>query len=505
MAKKIMTIAGCLAAALLIVFFVPYIKRSFSAVPVDAAGEDAGKFGQTVEYVYSEPVSIRKIYLKGELLGVLNDEQKFNDHLDDVYHTLYEEKFPDSRAYPDKDIYITTEQSYFRYTDADDEILKYMDENELYSLQATQVSFSENDEVYARIFVANSAIYEEAMQEYISMFISPESLALLTSGDTVPELTNYGSRDIGISITQTITTSQDYAAPSEIMTTKEEILEYIEYGDNPEKQYYTVKQYDTVAGVGTKNFGLSATQVMNINRDKIFSVDQVLKEGDELCVTYFRPVIEVIVYKEALRQQDVYFETVMVEDDTILKGETKKIQDGANGSKNTLFSEKWINGVLVTGVEKSSVETIPVQNEVIAVGTMELPDVGTGIFRFPVDNPHISCGWGCYYGHRGTDVQNRYNLWGDVLAADRGVIIENSYNGIGGNLVVIDHNNGYTSYYGHMREPSFLPVGTIVDKGQVIGHIGMTGWATGPHVHFYLTYNGERRDACTVLNCTPYY
>ena len=104
----------------------------------------------------------------------------------------------------------------------------------------------------------------------------------------------------------------------------------------------------------------------------------------------------------------------------------RQIQPGIDGSKNSLFQERWINGVLDSGTEKSSVITRNVQNEIIAVGTMK-PDVGTGTFRFPVDNPIISCPWGCYYGHRGTDVQNRYNLWGKVLAADRGVIMKIGY------------------------------------------------------------------------------
>ena len=133
---------------------------------------------------------------------------------------------------------------------------------------------------------------------------------------------------------------------------------------------------------------------------------------------------------------------------------------------------------------------------------MELPDVGTGEFRFPVDNAMISCGWGCYYGHRGTDIQNRYDRWGKVLAADRGVIMQVSYDRWGGNWVKINHNNGWVSYYGHMRSPCPLPVGTVVDKGDEIGDIGMTGLATGPHVHFFLEWQGSRRDACTVLNCS---
>jgi murein DD-endopeptidase MepM/ murein hydrolase activator NlpD len=274
------------------------------------------------------------------------------------------------------------------------------------------------------------------------------------------------------------------------------VLEYLKYGDDPQLEYYTVQAYDTVAGVGSKNHGLSATQVMNINRDKISSVDQLLKEGDELCVTYFTPPIDIIVEKDSLRQMPVYFETAYVEDSNLILGEREVRQNGINGARNVLYAERWINGVLVNGTEKSSVMIQEPQSEVIALGTQQLPDVGTGVYRFPVENPAISCGYGCYFGHEGTDIVNQYDRWGDVYAADTGVIETNAYQAINGNYVVINHNNGYKTYYGHMRELSELPEGTIVTKGQVIGHIGMTGLATGPHVHFMVQIGDKNVDAC---------
>ena len=62
--------------------------------------------------------------------------------------------------------------------------------------------------------------------------------------------------------------------------------------------------------------------------------------------------------------------------------------------------------------------------------------------------------------------------------------------------IIIDHNNGYETYYGHMNVPSPLQVGDVVDKGDVIGQIGMTGLATGPHTHFFIMYEGERYNPC---------
>ncbi|HLW73722.1 MAG TPA: M23 family metallopeptidase [Gammaproteobacteria bacterium] len=62
-----------------------------------------------------------------------------------------------------------------------------------------------------------------------------------------------------------------------------------------------------------------------------------------------------------------------------------------------------------------------------------------------------------------------------------------------GNLVEIDHGNGYATRYGH-NETLLVHVGEIVKKGQEIALMGSTGRSTGPHVHFEVLYNGVAVD-----------
>ncbi|MBR3357379.1 MAG: peptidoglycan DD-metalloendopeptidase family protein [Solobacterium sp.] len=492
MMKKTFMVIACFLCSILIVFFMPS-SRSSSAFESSAAG----MFEQKITGISASEKTIYKLYDRGNLVGVLTSRQRLDRFLDSVYREKYEKDYPNSSCICGKDIYITEEKSLLEYEDIDENILNYLLDNELFALRATAVCFADDTDIFARIYVLDETIYENAMQTFITYFIDPDVLASIEQGYSLPLLSSYGTREVGISISETITMYKDYAAPSEIMRTEEEVLEYLEYGANTTKEYYTVQKYDTVAGVGTKNYGLSATQVMNINRDKIESVDQVLEEGQELCITYFNSPVNVVVYKETLREEAIYPETIYTEDPSLLVNETEVRQVGEAGSRNSLYSEKWINGVLVNGYLESSVDMRQPVSEVVAVGTMELPDVGTGTYRWPVNNPIISCGWGCYWGHRGTDIVNEYEPYGDIYAADRGVVEKNEYHYINGNYIVINHNNGFHTYYGHMREPSELEVGTVVDKGQVIGHIGMTGAATGPHVHFFIYEDDEtRHDAC---------
>ena len=482
--KKLLALLGCLLLAILLVVFFPMSKYQNKQVTVFGK-DNIGMFNQSAIGVSGESFDSYALYYEGKLVGHINDKHKFDDHLKSVYKDEFKEKFPKSKLNFDDDIYITKLKTNTVYSDIDDEILNWIKNNELYSIEATYVSIVENGTVKNGIYVKDEETYQEAMNTFLTYFIDQKSLAVLNQGSQLPSLSSYGSRDLGVSIDQKIIIAKKYITKDEIMMSVDEVLEFLKYGDNKEREYYTVQQYDTVAGVGSKNHGLSATQIMNINRDKISSTDQVLNEGDELCVTYFTSPLSISITREVLRENPIYYNSDFVEDNDLLEGTSEVRRVGENGARNVLYEEKWINGVLVEGEEVSSSITKEATNEVIAVGTKALPHIGTGNYRYPVDNAAISCPWGCYFGHRGVDFINLYEPWGNVYAVDNGVVVENSYNGINGNYIYIDHNNGYRSYYGHMRVPSPIAVGTIVQKGDVVGSIGMTGLATGPHVHFH--------------------
>lgn len=79
-----------------------------------------------------------------------------------------------------------------------------------------------------------------------------------------------------------------------------------------------------------------------------------------------------------------------------------------------------------------------------------------------------------------------------VSASGSGIIVSCGYKGHYGKLVTIKHQNGYHTYYGHLsRIPVGINVGTRVEQGQVIGYVGSTGLATGPHLHYEMRINNS--------------
>jgi len=68
-----------------------------------------------------------------------------------------------------------------------------------------------------------------------------------------------------------------------------------------------------------------------------------------------------------------------------------------------------------------------------------------------------------------------------------------------GNVIVLKHNQGISTVYGHLsRFAPGLRVGKKVSQGEIIGFVGMTGVATGPHLHYEFLLNGQHRDPMKV-------
>ncbi len=498
---NIITIIIGLVFSLLVVVFTPTIEWNGSSVNAQVQLEEESIISQDINGILTQPQEVVKIYNEGDLIGVISDYAKVDNLLKSVYAENYQESFPNTSIGLDEDVYISRELSSYQYENIDDQILDYLLTEQNFTVEANQVDFSNEFGVYATIYVENVDDFYEARDQYLLNFVSEEAISLIGTNQELPELQTYGSRELNVEIRETITITRGLANPDEILSSQDEIFMFLAYGEDTSPTLYTVVEFDTVAGVGKKseNF-LSAEQIVAINPGILTSTEQVLEVGSQLNVRYFDSPITVEVTREQITKEIVYpGETLYYEDASVRQGMSYVAQEEENGSQNVLYEETWINGVLVEAVELSSIVTKQPINRIEYYGSLYVPGVGTGSFRWPVDNAYVSCGWLCYNGHLAADIQNQYDRYGSIYAADRGTVIENSYDPIGGYHIVIDHNNGYVTYYGHMAGPGFIPVGSNVEKGEVIGDIGITGVTTGPHVHFSIEYNGARYNPINYL------
>lgn len=100
-------------------------------------------------------------------------------------------------------------------------------------------------------------------------------------------------------------------------------------------------------------------------------------------------------------------------------------------------------------------------------------------------------------GHRAIDISTGQGAV--VLAADAGTVVYARWESSGyGYLVIIDHRNGFVSYYAHLYG-FYIDAGQDVARGEQIGELGNTGRSTGPHLHFEIRHNGVQRDPLDLL------
>ena len=134
-----------------------------------------------------------------------------------------------------------------------------------------------------------------------------------------------------------------------------------------------------------------------------------------------------------------------------------------------------------------------------ACGGIIYGNVGTGTFTWPTSATWLS---GYDYTppvHNGLDFDGDFGS--PIFASDTGVIVYSGWSDRGyGNLIVIDHDDGWQTFYAHLLDSTLLPCGTNVQKGQLIASMGSTGNSSGPHLHFELRLNGGPMNPWLFLN-----
>lgn len=145
---------------------------------------------------------------------------------------------------------------------------------------------------------------------------------------------------------------------------------------------------------------------------------------------------------------------------------------------------------------KAAAEAAAAQQTTVTPSTSTSSSSSSEGFMHPVPGSAISCAYGYrehpiygYYSlHAGTDFSA--NSGTPIYATKSGTVTVATYSSVNGNMVTINHNDGYTSTYAHMTH-YIVSVGQSVSQGQVIGYVGSTGWSTGPHLHFEIAYGGS--------------
>ncbi len=138
--------------------------------------------------------------------------------------------------------------------------------------------------------------------------------------------------------------------------------------------------------------------------------------------------------------------------------------------------------------------TIPAINREIIMGG-KASSGGSGVGTGSLVWPTIPFGSGCGISrgwtgtHFGVDIWSAYGT--PIYAADNGVVaVSTTIPWDYGTYIVIDHNNGMQTVYGH-NSVNLVSVGDVVTKGEVIALMGSTGNSSGNHIHFEVRLSSQ--------------
>ena len=274
--------------------------------------------------------------------------------------------------------------------------------------------------------------------------------------------------------------------------------------------YYTAVEGDSPIGISNK-LGMSIEEIAAMNPD--FSENAMIYVGDKLLINAEEPFLAVTVTRTEMYEDYVDYTTTYTEDSTRYRGSSIIMQEGVEGVDYVTANISYVNGVEVSRKVLTRITMSEPTEEIIALGTKALPtnldasiqEVPVGMLYWPVggsDGGAISemmYGYGGYVGHDGIDIAAPYGT--PVYAADSGRVILSKWYGGYGNCIMIQHDNGMVTVYGHASW-LHVSVGEYVTQGQQIADVGSTGRSTGNHLHFEVRIN----DVCmNPINYLPWH
>ncbi len=364
-----------------------------------------------------------------------------------------------------------------------------------YSFAIVNKSKLENEDIYKDVY---SIVCEEIGQHY-GLYVDGK---LVAATETKEEITNVlgelkapyqtGAENESVEFVADVEIKKGIFAPSYFLS-EDDIRAKFSSSTNP--MYYTIQEDDYLSDIA-KATGLSKAQLYALNPELD---ERRLVPGRKLNISQPEVYLGIKIVKTISYTEDIAYDTVKIQDSSMYKTQTKVKTAGRVGKKDIVAEVTYIDG---SQVEKNIIsETVtrePVTKE-IYVGTKALPLstsplAGTGTFIRPINGGYVSCGYGGYAGHKGTDLTMSGAYGKPVFASASGTVIFAGWSGGYGKVIKISHANGYATWYAHLSSIN-VSVGDTVYQGQQIGRIGSTGNSSGPHLHFELRINGTAVNA----------
>lgn len=329
----------------------------------------------------------------------------------------------------------------------------------------------------------------------IAMSVDGNEIGVLKNQQQIDETTqkivdSYKLEDaqiVEVGFVEEVNYNNKFIEKNELMTNDQLYQKLTETVNVP--KVYEVKSGDSLWSIASNN-GVTITDILKVNTN--LTENSVLKIGQQINLSVPKPFLSVKVITETKHTETIPYETQYQTDDTQYKTYKSIIQEGKNGEQEITTHVTYINGYKEDEeIVGEPVVITPPTSAIIVTGTKATPPKSaTGSFGRPISGGTISSYFGPRWGSTHVALDIAAPRGTTIYASDGGTVTKAASSGSYGNLVVINHGNGFETYYGHCSS-IYVKVGQKVGKGEKIAAVGATGNATGNHVHFEIRKNGK--------------
>ena len=449
------------------------------------------------------PTESYRVYLKGELIGLIKSEDELNNYINDKQQDI-KEKYGVNKVYIPNDINVVKDITYENNLTSVSSVYNTISEKSPFTIKGYVFTIDktkstdytegtdedpnatvEDKEKIIKINVLNKELFKNSVMKTVFSFVTEEEYENVVN-ETQNAIIDTGEIIEALYIEDYITSKEAYIPVNEkIYTNEEELTQVLLFGSDKNMSVYTVSKEDTLESVAEAN-KMNVNELLIAN-SALRSENALLYEGQQLTVGVMNPLFSMVEEKHVVSDQTISYKTEYVYDNTKMVGEQYVKTQGSNGITRVTQKVKIVNGETINALISGSEEIKPVVNEVIVRGGKRPTIVSAGNWGWPTNIPYIitsNYGWRWGRLHRGVDISGT-GYGSPIYAAKTGVVVDVSYHNSFGFYVTINHQNGYYTRYEHMANLSrYVKPGDYVKMGDTIGDMGNSGASQGTHLHF---------------------
>lgn len=434
------------------------------------------------------PKQYYQVYLDGEVIGVVKNKKKLEQHIDKRGDYI-KKKYNVDNVYGPSTLEIKKVLTYKTKVNSEEEIYNQISEIKPFTIKGYQFTMKYDDELQRKIYVTDPKIFEDSVENLIRTFTGDQAYNLYKSNNQ-EKIQTVGSILENVYVEDNITVKKmQIPVDEKIYLDSAELSGFLLFGTTNEQKKYTVVVGDTIEQVAFNN-KISSEEFL-ISNPTFTNKNNLLFPGQEVVIGITDPQIKIVVVEHIVRDvvSEIRPEVRYDAEKTI--GTEEVIQKGEEGLDRISQQIKKVNGTIVFVNPISTEEIKPSVPKIIIKGDKKPTNVGNRqSWIIPVGK-----GWviSSNYEYRIHPFTNKRELHAavdfaigygaSIYAANNGTVIFTGYNSSYGNHVIINHRNGYYTLYAHMSR-STVKVGQDVESGNLIGYMGSTGVSTGPHLHF---------------------